>query len=445
MTGVIDIKAFIDERPITPFLWALVAMCALVVLADGMDMAIMGFVTPAILQDWNVSRLAFGFVISAAPLGLVIGGLIAGPLSDRFGRKRLLTASVLLFGILTVITVWSSSPQEMALLRLFAGTGMGAAMPNAATLLSEYVPARRRALLITIMFGGFTLGSAAIGFIASIMIPHFGWRSVLLVGGIAPLVLVPVLAAGLPESALFMAVHGAPAAKIAGVLGRVTGASFNGGETFVSFEPALHTRTPVGVLFSDGYAATTIALWITCFMSLMVVYLLTGWLPTLMKDAGLSITAAADVTAMFQAGATIGAVLIGWSMDRGNPSRVIGAAYLAGAIFIIAVAWVGALSGWLAILVFAAGFCASGAQTGLNAFVPGCYPTLARTTGVSWMLGMGRFGSIAGPLVGGALLGLGWSFGAILGLLAIPALAAAIAIASTRPSAARLPREAAAH
>jgi MFS transporter, AAHS family, 4-hydroxybenzoate transporter len=110
---------------------------------------------------------------------------------------------------------------------------------------------------------------------------------------------------------------------------------------------------------------------------------------------------------------------------------VIGAAFLAGAIVIMGLAWVGAQSGWLATLVFAAGFCASGAQSGLNAFAPACYPTIARTTGVGWMLGMGRFGSIAGPLVGGAPLGLGWGFGSILGLLAIPALGAAIAVAFT--------------
>lgn len=432
MSGTIDIKAFIDERPIAPFLWALVAMCFLVVVADGMDLAIMGFVTPSILQDWHVSRPAFGFVISAAPFGLVIGGLIAGPSSDRFGRKIVVTGSVLLFGIFTIIAAGASSPQEMMLLRLLGGMGMGAAMPNAATLLSEYVPSRRRALFITIMFAGFTGGSAAIGFIASILVPHFGWRSVLLAGGIAPLVLVPFLVAFLPESALFLALKNAPANLIAKVLGRVTGAVFAGDEHFISPGPRLQAKTPIGVLFSNGYAATTIALWITCFMSLMIVYLLTGWLPILMKDAGLTISTAAEVTAMFQAGGTIGAILIGWSMDRGHPSRVIATGYLLGAAFILCVAWAGALSGWLWVLVFATGFFASGAQSGLNAFVPGCYPTAARATGVSWMLGMGRFGSIAGPLVGGALLGLGWSFGAILGLLAIPALCAAIAIGSLR-------------
>jgi AAHS family 4-hydroxybenzoate transporter-like MFS transporter len=445
MTKLVDVKAFIDDRPIAPFLWALVAMCFLVAVADGMDVAIMGFVAPSILHDWNVSRPAFGFVISAAPLGLVIGALIAGPLSDRLGRRIILTTAVLLFGIFTVIAAGSSSPQQMALLRLFAGMGMGAAMPNAATLLAEYTPQRHRALFITIMFSGFGLGSAAIGFIAGYMIPHFGWRSVLLTGGITPLILFPFLILLLPESARFMALQGAPADKIAAMLGRVTGASFTGSESFVSPEPVLRTNKPIGVLFSQGYAATTVALWITCFMSLMAVYLLTGWLPTLMKDAGLTITVAANVTAMFQVGGTIGAVLVGWSMDRGHPSRIIGGAYLAGAAFIMALAWAGALSGWLAILVFAAGLCIGGAQSGLNAFAPSCYPTIARNTGVSWMLGMGRFGSIAGSLVGGALLGLGWNFGTILGLLAIPAFCAAIAVVSTRPIAESFPREAVAH
>jgi MFS transporter, AAHS family, 4-hydroxybenzoate transporter len=133
-------------------------------------------------------------------------------------------------------------------------------------------------------------------------------------------------------------------------------------------------------------------------------------------------------------------------MDRTHPSQVIAAAYFAGAVFILLLAWAGAASSSLAALVFAAGFAASGAQTGLNAFAPTCYPTIARATGVSWMLGIGRFGSIVGSLVGGVLLGLGWGFGAILGILAIPSLLAAIAIATTgRASDAEDFSEAAAH
>jgi MFS transporter, AAHS family, 4-hydroxybenzoate transporter len=424
----IDIKSFIDERPISAYQWLLVALCFLVVTADGMDVAIMGFVAPSIIADWHISRPAFGLVMSAAPIGLVIGALAAGPASDRIGRKGVLITSVFLFGVFTIATAFTNSPASMAFLRVLTGIGLGAAMPNTTTLLSEYAPQRKRALLITIMFTGFNLGSALIGFVAGWLIPTHGWRSVLMFGGGLPLVLIPLQIWLLPESARLLAVRGATSQRIGKVLGRVCGVRFKGDETFISNEPPLPTKKPIGVLFSHGYGRMTISLWVTYFMGLLVIYLLTGWLPTLMKDAGLSVSAAANVTAMFQIGGTIGAVLVGWIMDRTRPAPVISAAYLGGAVCVLGLAWIGAMSSSLAMLVFAAGFCMSGAQTGLNAFAPSRYPTVARATGVSWMLGMGRFGSIFGSAFGGALLGLGWQFGAILAMLAVPATLAAIAL-----------------
>ena len=174
------------------------------------------------------------------------------------------------------------------------------------------------------------------------------------------------------------------------------------------------------------------SLWVTYFMGLLVIYLLTGWLPTMMRDAGLSISTANNVTALFQIGGTIGAILVGCAMDALRPALVIALAYLGGALCIGAVSMFGALSALLGVAVFAAGFCMSGAQTGLNAFAPGCYPTRARATGVSWMLGMGRFGSIVGSTVGGTLLGLGLEFSTVLGLLAVLAALAAIAMLTSR-------------
>ena len=430
MARTVDIKGFIDESPIAPYQWLLVVLCFLIVLADGMDVAIMGFVTPPILQDWNIPRAVFGFVISAAPFGLVIGALLAGPSSDRFGRRPVLIVSVLAFALLTIAAAFASTPLEMAALRILAGMGMGAAMPNTTTLLSEYAPARCRALMITVMFSGFTLGSALIGFGAGYLIPLYGWRSVMLLGGVVPLALVPLLLIFLPESARLLALRGAPPGRIGAVLGRVTGHRFAGDQAFASVEPPVAAKKPIALLFTQGFGGLTVALWVTYFMGLLVVYLLTGWLPTMMKDAGLSISTAANVTALFQIGGTIGAVAVGWVMDRARPAHVIAATYFGGALFILGVAWFGIGSPGLAALVFAAGFCMSGAQTGLNAFAPACYPTAARATGVSWMLGMGRFGSIVGSTVGGALLGLSWSFGAILTLLAVPAVLAAAAIAS---------------
>ena len=429
MARIVDIKKLIDERPISRFQWALVALCFIVVAADGMDVAIMGFVTPSILQEWGISRAVFGIVMSAAPFGLVFGALVAGPSSDRFGRKVVLTTAVLLFGLFTIVAAYASSPGQMAILRFLAGIGMGAAMPNTTTLLSEYAPSRRRALMITIMFTGFNLGSATIGFAAAYLIPNFGWRSVLLLGGLAPLALVPFLFWLLPESSRLLALRDEASAKIAAILHRVTGAEFSGDEKFISTEPPLPTQKPIGILFSSGYGLVTIGLWLTYFMGLMVIYLLTGWLPTMMKDAGLPVSTAANVTAMFQIGGTIGAVLVGWAMDRGRPALIIALAYFLGGACILGMTATGVLSPSLAMIVFAAGFCMSGAQTGLNAFAPSRYPTIARATGVSWMLGIGRFGSIVGSAIGGALLGLGWGFGSILSLLVIPAVLAGLAVA----------------
>ena len=428
----VDARAFIDGRGMTSVQWLLLGLCFLVVAVDGMDVAIMGFLAPSILQEWGASRASFGVAMSAAPFGLALGALVAGPTSDRFGRKAVLTGSVLLFGLFTIATAFSHNLSEMALLRLLTGVGLGAAMPNTTTLLSEYVPQRSRSLLIATMFTGFNLGSGTIGFIAAGLIPNHGWRSVLMLGGALPLLLVPALLLWLPESACFMIVRGRPAKRIGAVLGRVCRSAFPAGTQFFIPEPPVAARMSIGVLFSKGYGAMTAALWVTYFMGLLTIYLLTGWLPTLIKDAGLPIEAAATVTAMFQIGGTAGALLVGWAMDRRAPTRVIGAAYAAGAVCIAVLGVGGALSGSLTLLVAAAGFFMSGAQTGLNAFAPNCYPTRARATGVSWMLGMGRFGSIAGSLVGGVLLSLGWGFNAIVSLLAVPALLAGLAVLRAR-------------
>jgi AAHS family 4-hydroxybenzoate transporter-like MFS transporter len=427
-SSIIDVRQFINERPMSPYQWLILSLCFLIVAVDGVDVAIMGFIAPSVIKEWDISKAAFGVVMSAAPFGLVIGALVAGPLSDKVGRKLVLTASVLTFGLFTVATAYAHSTTEMTVMRLLTGVGLGAAMPNASTLLTEYVPERSRALLVTIMFTGFNLGSALVGFLAAAVLPGHGWRTVLLIGGLVPVVLTPILVLLLPESCRFMAVKGYPAQRIATVLQKVSGQPFVGETTFMCAEPGPTEKAPVKQLFAKGYRFLSSSLWVTYFMGLMVIYLLTGWLPTLFKENGLSMADAANTTAMFQIGGTVGAVVVGWLMGKGSPTKVIGLAYLGGAVCVGLLGLSGAVPGTLAVWVTLAGFCMSGAQTGLNAHAPSCYPTSARATGVSWMLGVGRFGSILGSLVGGVLLGLGWGFGPILMLLAVPALVAALAI-----------------
>jgi len=437
--AIVDVRQFINERPMSSHQWMILALCFLIVAVDGMDVAIMGFLAPAITKEWGISKAAFGMVMSAAPFGLVLGALVAGPMSDRIGRRKVLLASVITFGVFTALTAFTQSTLDMALMRLLTGVGLGAAMPNASTLLSEYVPEARRSFLVTLMFTGFNLGSAMIGFAAAGLIPEHGWRGVLMFGGAMPLLLTPLLWVWLPESCRFMAVRGHASATIARQLSKVSGQAMPEGARYVSAELPASGKTPVRQLFANGFATLSVSLWVTYFMGLMVIYLLTGWLPTLFKENGLSISEAANVTAMFQLGGTVGAVLVGWVMDRLRPTRVISFAYLGGAAAVITLGMASTSMGTIALWVTLAGFCMSGAQTGLNAYAPSCYPTSARATGVSWMLGMGRFGSITGSMVGGLLLGLGWSFSHILVMLAIPAVLASIAVLGSRRQAALEP------
>ncbi|WP_347557319.1 MFS transporter [Robbsia sp. KACC 23696] len=430
----VDIKAFIDERKVSAYQWLVLVLCFIIVTLDGIDTAIMGFVAPAIMQQWHVARADFGPVMSAAMVGLAIGALVAGPVADKIGRKKVLLGSVACFGVFSVLCVVAHTPLELVALRFLTGLGLGAAMPNATTLLSEYVPSRSRSLLVTIMFTGFNFGSGAGGFLAAWLIPHFGWRSVFLVGGLLPLVSLPFLVWLLPESARMMLIMRVSTQRIARTLGRVCGTRFADDVRFVSPEPVMVSKAPVRMLFADGYAANTVSLWVTYFMGLLIIYLLTGWLPTLIRDAGMPIERAAAITGMFQLGGTVGAVVVGFAMDRMDRNIVIGTAYMLGGVFILALGTGTMQSALLPTLVTLAGFCMSGAQTGLNALAPSCYPTRVRATGVSWMLGMGRLGGILGSAIGGVLLSSGFGLSTVFSLLAAPAVLAALAIVANRAS-----------
>ena len=432
--STLDVRIFINERKLSPYQWVVVALCFLIVAVDGMDVAIMGFAAPSILADWHIPRGSFGVVMGAAPMGLAFGALLAGSSSDWFGRRKVLIASVLGFGVCTLFAAYSSSITEMAVLRFLTGFGLGAAMPNASTLMSEYVPERTRGVMLTTMFTGFNLGSAVIGFVAAYLVPHQGWQSLLLFGGIAPVALLPLLYFFLPESARFMVVRNFSTERIRAVLSRVCQVNLDAVQHFVSVEAPVAAKQPISVLFTGAYTLRTLTLWVTYFMGLLVIYLSTSWMPTMMKDAGISMDRAANLTAMFQLGGTVGAIALGFMMDKFNPNRVIAIAYACGSVLLVMLGLSGLLSGSIALLIAAVGFCLSGAQTGLNAYAPGCYPTVARATGVSWMLGIGRLGSILGSSIGGVLLSMGWGFDKIFSTLAIPAVIAAIAILVNRLS-----------
>ncbi|WP_248802925.1 MFS transporter [Pseudomonas sp. MWU13-2100] len=429
VVGTLDVQLLINTKPLSSYQWRVVLLCFLIVFLDGLDTAAMGFIAPALSQDWGIDRASLGPVMSAALIGMVFGALGSGPLADRFGRKVVLVVAVFLFGAFSLLSAYSSNIDQLLALRLLTGLGLGAAMPNATTLLSEYTPERLKSLLVTSMFCGFNLGMACGGFVSAKLIPLLGWHSLLMLGGILPLVLAVVLLFRLPESARFLVVRNRGVERIRRVLAPIAPLEVAAATGFsVPEQMVVQSRNVLKVIFSATYSAGTLLLWLTYFMGLVIVYLLTSWLPTLMHDSGASMEQSAFIGALFQFGGVLSAVGVGWAMDKFNPHKVIGAAYLLAGVF----AWlVGQSLGHvslLAALVLLAGMCINGAQSAMPSLAARFYPTQGRATGVSWMLGIGRFGAILGAWAGATLLGLGWNFEQVLTALVVPAALATLAV-----------------
>jgi MFS transporter, AAHS family, 4-hydroxybenzoate transporter len=258
------------------------------------------------------------------------------------------------------------------------------------------------------------------------LIPQFGWRSVFVVGGAAPLLLVPILALRLPESVRFLALGGRAHARVAQLLGLISPtAGFAPGTQFVVNEPAL-PGIPVQHLFRDGRTLVTLLLWVVFFMSLLDIYFLANWLPTVLNDLGASVSAAAVIGSMLQVGGVVGTFALGSVIDRFS-FRALALVYFIAVFAVGAIGQLGHSVIFVSVAIFAAGFCIVGGQIAANALAAGFYPTSVRATGVGWALGIGRVGSIIGPLVGGVLLTAKWSTGSVFLAAASAAMCAALA------------------
>ncbi len=425
-SGMVDLPAFIDQQPVSRGQVRLLLTCAAVLFVDGFDTQAIGYVAPALSRAWDLPRSALGPVFSASLFGLMIGALVFGPLADRVGRKRIIVLSTAAFGIGTLATLLADGAASLIVVRFLTGLGLGGAMPNAVAMTAEFSPHRRRATMVMTMFCGFSVGAALGGLIAAALIPAFGWQSVFVVGGVAPLLLVPALAYSLPESVRFLALSGRADSRVAETLAAMFPAGrFPPGTRFGAHEPEL-PGTPVMHLFSDGRAKVTALFWAVFFMSLLDLYFLSNWLPTVLNDLGASVSLAAVIGAMLQVGGVAGTVTLGRVIDRFS-FRALSLTYVLAAFAIVAVGFSGHSTALAAVSVFCAGFCIVGGQIASNALAATYYPTAVRSTGVGWALGIGRAGSIVGPLVGGALLALHWGTVPLFLAAAVPALCAAVA------------------
>jgi AAHS family 4-hydroxybenzoate transporter-like MFS transporter len=427
---VLDIREFIDERPVGRYQLLVAVMCGLIVFVDGFDAQAMGYVAPALTAALQIPRSVLGSVISSGLFGMMAGALVSGPVADRVGRKPVLVAAVLIFGVGSLLTATAQSVEALITFRVLTGLGMGGAMPNAIALTSEYMPRRRRGTAVTTMICGFSLGAAVGGFVAAAIIPRFGWESVFVVGGVAPIVIAAVAFFLLPDSIRFLLVKGGEETRVRQYLARIA--------PDVVMAPALsagvdeHQARGVFVvrqLFTEGRAAVTALIWVVYFMNLLNLYFLNSWLPTIISDAGIPVSTAIQLTSLFQVGGIGGALVLGRVLDRNFSFWILAACYLWAAMCVYLVGQVGASAPLLAVTITCAGLGIIGGQNASHALTSEFYPTRIRATGVGWALGIGRIGSIVGPIVGGQLLAQGTSTRQVFWAATVPALIATAAAA----------------
>jgi MFS transporter, AAHS family, 4-hydroxybenzoate transporter len=428
MAARVDITEFIDSRSVGGFQYTVALLCGITVFFDGYDTQSIAFVAPSIARELHLSNATLGPLFSVVLVGLLIGQLALSPLADRIGRRVLIIASTIIFGIFTLLAAGAHSVAELMVLRLLAGVGLGGVMPNAIALTAEYASRRRRATMVMVMFTGFSLGATVGGVLAAAMIDSFGWRSVWYIGGGLPLALSLVQLAYLPESIRFLVVAKTARAKITNLLHRIDRRFSAADDVEYVLDEAPSVGVPLAQIFQNHRLFGTVMLWIMFFANLFANFLLQNWIPTLAHDAGMSIRTAVIIGTMFQLAGTLASLLLGWPMDRFGSYRVVIVLFAIAIPLTAAIGIAMTSAPLLIVLTFGAGFCIVGGQNAINALAAIFYPTAMRATGSGWALGIGRIGGILGPLAAAALLEAHMANGTLFLLGAIAPLCATGAV-----------------
>jgi AAHS family 4-hydroxybenzoate transporter-like MFS transporter len=433
------ISEIIDRRPMGRFQVWTMALCGMVIVLDGFDTQSIGFLAPSIADSLHIPIKNFGPIFVFALIGLMISSMLSGPIADRWGRKWPIVACTLIFGLFAMSTARASSFHELWVLRFLTGLGLGGALSNSVALMSEYAPKRLLAVIVSIMFCGMPAGAVLATQVGAVMLPRWGWQSVFYAGGILPVTLALLLAVILPESARYLEVSGVDQRNISKILTRIS-PELKDKPVSRPEQRDRRQKGPVSNLFTEGRAAGTILLWIPFFMNLLMLYFVVFWLPALLRQTGRPVSAGITAIMLFSVGGIAGSAIEGHMMNRWGQLAVLLAEFLATTLLIAALAYSNSFALMMTI-TFVLGFAVQGAQGGLSAVAATFYPISIRSTGIGWCLGIGRIGSIVGPMIGGVMLKLDWSPREILLAGAIPALCAAAATFISLRLGSNLPEE----
>lgn len=418
-----NVREIIDKAPVTRLQIAVVAVCFVLNMLDGIDVLAVSFAAPPITAEWSLSAKAMGSVFSAGLIGMTLGAMFLASLADRMGRRKMLLLCVLMVAAGTGLTGLVATLEQLIILRILTGLGIGSMLASLTSMVSEYTPARRRNLGISIMVGGYPLGAIFGGFLAAWVIPEFGWRAMFVAFGAITAIMFPIVLM-LPESLHFLVQKrpGNALQKLNKVISKL------GQPQLEALPPAdeEHVVPGVSALLTGKRRSSTLRLWAAFFMTFLTLYFLYSWIPKIIVDSGLPLEKGIYTSIALNVGAIIGVVSLGYLADRLGLALLTLVFLLGAAAAMIIFAFSPPVIAALLVVTFFVGMFIQGGFSGLYSASARIYPTEVRTTGVGWAIGAGRTGAIIGPFVGGVLMDMKFSITAYFILFAIPLIIAGV-------------------
>jgi AAHS family 4-hydroxybenzoate transporter-like MFS transporter len=422
------LQSLIDRGQITALQIRVVVLCALAFVTEGIDLNLIPLLAPTIERTWALPASAFGAIFAAGPVGLVIGGFVAGYVADLVGRRWSLIIAMTVMSLSTLATAFVHNVPELLVCRILTGIGFGGVIPAASTLVSEFMPARLRTSMVAFVILATALGT----FLAAVFmkIPAVAsneWHTIVLYVAALCVVTTLLLLAFLPESPRYLLLKRPASAQLKNILQRLR----------ITEQPAAHSATDgtrlggnqVVELFKDGKAMGTCLLWITFLGVCWTVSFFSTWLTLIFTRAGMTDADGVSASAAYSLGAMVGGLVLPLFCVRWNVNRVLMLAILAGALSSGALGSVLVLGSSASLaLTFVCGVFISGAFFMLYPPAVRFYPTVMRSTGIGSAVAFGRIGNILSPKSAGWMLGAGYSPNMVFWAMGAPMVASFVAL-----------------
>ncbi|MCX5344535.1 MFS transporter [Streptomyces atratus] len=402
------LREALDNGPMTRFQWSAIGVCVLLNTLDGFDVLVMAFTGKTISSEWNLSSGTLGLLLSCGLIGMAVGALLVAPWADRIGRKPVILGGLGLAAAGMLLSATSQNWQQLGLLRIVTGIGIGAVLASSNVIAGEFASRRWRGLAVSLNSTGYAVGATVGGLASVTLIDHFGWRSVFLAGGTATVVAIPLVLFLLPESLDFLITQRPP-----GALSRINNLARRMGHAELDTlpHPAAAHRLSAGfrLLLAPGLRCATLVLWSAFFLVMAAFYFVTSWTPTLLVEAGMSSTQGLTGGTLLNLGGMFGTALLGVLAARYALVKVNRGYLFASGLLVVAFA-VSTENLALAFTFGAVvGVAVNGCIAGLYALTPAIYDTRLRATGVGAAISVGRVGAIVAPTAAGWLLDAGWT------------------------------------